>query len=271
MQALPVPRADRTHRPRRVARRRLAVAASGLAWALTHAVNAIAQVAVPAPAAVLTLHYQERPPYSQSGPDGHVHGLLAVPATRACQKAQLSCAWTRTPGQRQLALIQTGQGWDCGLGWYRNPEREALGRFSAPLYQDRPFMALARRGTAWEAQRGLTGLLSDAALPLLVKEGYSYGPLLDGLIALHAGQVRRTSAESQQMVRMVEAGRAGWMIVAPEEAEVLLADPGAAGAPPQLKLHPLPGVPAGQTRHLYCNKAVPEAVVERLNRALAER
>jgi polar amino acid transport system substrate-binding protein len=241
MQA-PVPRADRTHRPRRAARRFLA--AGGLAWALTDAVtHAVAQVPVPAPAAVLTLHYQERPPYSQTAPDGHVHGLLAAPANRACQKAQLSCTWARTPGQR----------------------------FSAPLYQDRPYMALARRGTAWEAQRSLPGLLSDAALPLLVKEGYSYGSLLDGLIAQHAGQVRRTSAESQQMVRMIEAGRAGWMIVAPEEAEVLLADPGAAGAPPQLQLHPLPGVPAGQTRHLYCNKAVPEAVVERLNRALAER
>jgi polar amino acid transport system substrate-binding protein len=73
------------------------------------------------------------------------------------------------------------------------------------------------------------------------------------------------------MARMLEAGRAGWMIVAPEEAEVLLADPGSAGAPPQLQLYPLPGLPAGQTRHLYCNKAVPEAVIERLNRALSER
>jgi hypothetical protein len=229
----------------------------------------------PGPAAAtggpLTLHYQERPPYSSTAEDGHVHGLLATPASRACQKAQLACAWARTPGQRQLALIQAGPGWDCGLGWYRNAERESLGRFSSALYQDRPYMALARRGTPWEAQRTLPVLLADATLPLLVKDGYSYGALLDGLIAQHASQVRRTSAESQQMARMIEAGRAGWMIVAPEEAEVLLAEPGPGGALPQLQLHPLPGMPAGQTRHLYCNKAVPEAVIERLNRALAER
>jgi polar amino acid transport system substrate-binding protein len=268
MQALPVPRAARTHWPRRAARRCL-VAAAWLAWA---AAPASAQGTPPVPASVLTLHYQERPPYSQTGADGHVHGLLATAAARACQKAQLSCTWARTPGQRQVALIQAGHGWDCGLGWYRNAEREALGRFSAPLYQDRPYMALARRGTPWEPQRaGLAALLSDAALPLLVKEGYSYGPLLDGLIAQHAGQVRRTSAEAQQMARMLEAGRAGWMIVAPEEAEVLLGDPGSAGAPPQLQLYPLPGLSAGQTRHQYCNKAVPEAVIERLNRALSER
>jgi polar amino acid transport system substrate-binding protein len=261
-----VPRTAHPHRPRRAAWCGPAAGAL-LAWAGSHA----AAQAPAAAATVLTLHYQERPPYSQSNADGHVTGLLATPATRACQKAQLTCTWARTPGQRQLALIQTGQGLDCGLGWYRNPEREALGRFSAPLYQDRPYMALARRGTPWDPQRGLPGLLADPALPLLVKEGYSYGALLDGLIAQQAGQVRRTSAESQQMARMLEAGRAGWMLVAPEEAEVLLAEPGAGGAPLQLQLHPLPGVPAGQTRHLYCNKAVPEAVIERLNRALAER
>lgn len=220
---------------------------------------------------LLTLHYQERPPYSFTAGDGHVQGLLATPAHRACQKAQLHCSWARTPGQRQLALIQAGQGWDCGLGWFRNAEREALGRFSAALYQDRPFMALARRNTPWEPQRGPAALLADTDLPLLVKEGYSYGALLDGLVAQHPGQVRRTSAESQQMARMIEAGRAGWMIVAPEEAEVLLAEPGPGGVLPQLQLHPLPGVPPGQTRHLYCNKAVPEAVIQRLNRALAER
>jgi polar amino acid transport system substrate-binding protein len=264
MQAPPVPRAAR-----RAFLTALATAAG--AWL------APAGAAVPGPATggpagrLLTLHYQERPPYSSTVGDGHVQGLLATPAHRACQKAQLSCSWARTPGQRQLALIQSGQGWDCGLGWFRNPEREARGRFSAALYQDRPFMALARRNTAWEPQRPLAALLADASQPLLVKDGYSYGALLDGLIAQHAGQVRRTSAENQQMARMIEAGRAGWMIVAPEEAEVLLAEPGPGGVLPQLQLHPLPGVPAGQTRHLYCNKAVPEAVIERLNRALAER
>ncbi len=264
MQAPPVPRAIRHAFLAALA------AATGASWA-----PAQAAAAGPGPAAaiggLLTLHYQERPPYSSTAGDGHVQGLLAAPASRACQKAQLACAWARTPGQRQLALIQAGQGWDCGLGWYRNPEREALGRFSAALYQDRPYMALARRGTPWEPQRPLPVLLADATLPLLVKEGYSYGALLDGLIAQHAGQVRRTTAESQQMARMIEAGRAAWMIVPPEEAEVLLAEPGPGAGPPQLQLHPLPGVPAGQTRHLYCNKAVPEAVIERLNRALAER
>lgn len=221
------------------------------------------------PGRTLTLHYQERPPYSHTGADGQPQGLLVAPAMRACQRAQLACSWMKTPSQRQLGLVQSGQGMDCGLGWFRNAEREALGRFSAALYQDQPFMALTRRDAPWDRQRPLPALLADASRPLLVKDGYSYGALLDGLIAQHAGTVRRTSTESVQMARMVEAGRAAWMIIAPEEADALLADMGAAGA--ALHLQPLPGVPAGQTRHLYCSKAVPEALLERLNRALAER
>ena len=269
MQALPVPRAARSPRPWRASCR--ALAAGAAAWLLGTGAGAQAVPPGPVPAEAITLHYQERPPYSHSGPDGQVLGLLASAAMRACRKAQQPCSWARTPGQRQLALIQAGQGWDCGLGWFRNPEREALGRFSAPLYQDRPFMALLRRAAPWDAQRGLAALMTDQAQPLLVKKGYSYGPMLDGLIGRHAGQVRRTTAESLQMARMVEAGRAGWMVISPEEAEVLLAEPGAQGLRPRLQLQPLPGVPPGQTRHLYCNKAVPEAVLERLNRALAER
>lgn len=272
MQAPPVPRAARHAFLGALATATGAwLAPAGAATTATTAPASAAAMGNAAAAAPLTLHYQERPPYSYSAEDGQVLGLLASAASRACQKAQLACSWARTPGQRQLVLIQSGQGWDCGLGWYRNAERETLGRFSSALYQDRPYVALTRGGAPWEPQRSLPALLADASQPLLVKDGYSYGPQLDALIARHARQVRRTSAESQQMVRMIEAGRAGWMMVSPEEAEVLLAEPGPGGALPQLQLHPLPGVPAGQTRHLYCNKAVPEAVMERLNRALAER
>jgi polar amino acid transport system substrate-binding protein len=276
MRAMHVLRAARPPRHWRAAcRHGLAAGAAGVASVaimLGPPAAAQAPAVPPAPAAgVLTLHYQERPPYSQTSGDGQVNGLLATPAARACQRAQVPCTWARTPGQRQLALIQSGHGWDCGLGWFRNPEREALGRFSAPLYQDRPFVALVRRSATWDGQRTLGALMSDAAQPLLVKEGYSYGPLLDGVIAQHAAQVRRTSAENLLMARMLEAGRAAWMIISPEEAGVLLAELTPVGNAAPLLLHPLPGVPDGQTRHLYCNKAVPEAVIERLNRALADR
>lgn len=231
----------------------------GLAWL---AQGAQAQV-------TLTLHYQDRPPYSFADAEQRIRGLVAEPAARAFERAGIAFNWAKTPSQRQLVLIQNGNGLDCGVGWFRNPERETLGRFTRALYQDRPFMALARRASQFSSDRPLATWLGDSAYPLLVKDGYSYGALLDQMISRAGDLVRRTSTESAQMVRMIEAGRAGWMIVAPEEAQTLLAELGPLAQ--QLQLLPLAGVPAGSTRHIYCSRAVPETVIERLDVALATR
>lgn len=240
---------------------RLAVVAAALAW------TAAAPATGSEPA--LQLHYQERPPYSYTGADGRPQGLLVTPVERARAKAGVAFVWVRTPSQRQLVLIQDGSGPDCGIGWFRNPQREALGRFSAPIYQDRPFMALARKDLAWNPRQPLPARLADATQLLLVKDGYSYGPAIDRLLARSAGAVRRTSAENVQMARMVEAGRAAWMLVAPEEADALLEELGATGT--ALQLQPLAGAPPGQTRHLYCNASLPPALIERVDGALVER
>lgn len=243
---------------------------SPVAWRQTAAAVWVAALAWAGPASgqiVVSLHYQDRPPYSETAPDGSARGLVADPAARGFARAGIAFVWVRTPAQRQLALIQSGDGPDCGIGWFQTAERQALGRFTRPVYQDQPFVGLARRAEAQAGTSTLAALFGDAAQPLLVKDGYSYGPLLDGWIARHPAAVRRTSAESAQMVRMIDAARAGWMIVAPEEAGALLA--GLAGATDRLRLVPLSGVPAGPTRHVYCNRSVPDAVIERFDRAIA--
>jgi polar amino acid transport system substrate-binding protein len=223
--------------------------------------------AAPAAAQTVTLHYQERAPYSTTQPDGSVAGLTATPVVQALQQAGLPYVWARTPSQRQLALIQEGDGLHCGLGWFRNPERLVLGKFSKALYRDRPFGALAR-----DDSRLRNGLRGDEALALagevlLVKEGYSYGPALDRLLAQRTPPATKTSVEMAQMARMLLAGRANWMILAPEESLVLRQELGAAGA--ALRSVVFADMPAGETRHLYCNHAVPDAWLARVDQALA--
>ena len=117
-----------------------------------------------------------------------------------------------------------------------------------------------------------SGLRGDEALGaagevLLVKEGYSYGQVLDRLMAQRTPPPTKTSVETVQMVRMLLAGRASWMIVAPEEALVLRQEMGAAGA--ELRSVAFADMPAGETRHLYCSRAVPDAWLARIDQALA--
>ncbi len=219
-------------------------------------------------AQTLTLHYQERPPYSSLGADGQPQGLLVAPLARALARAGIAHQWTSTPSQRQLALIQQGSGLDCGLGWFRTPEREAQGLFSRPIYRNRPFGALLRRDSTSADEVAAADLLADPTRPLLTKTGYSYGAKIDALIKTHPDAVRQTSAESLSMARMILAGRAGWMLISPEESEVLLASLGPDQA--QLRLLRLAGNEPGSARHLFCNRRVGAVMMARLDRALAE-
>lgn len=210
----------------------------------------------------LTLHFQERPPYSSARADGSVGGLVADPAAAALARAGIAFRWSLTPSQRQLALIQSGSGLHCGIGWFRNEERAQRGVFSAPLYRDHPLAALMRDAIApAEGRSTLDALFARRELRLLVKEGYSYGAALDERIAALRPGPARTAADPPQMSRMLQSGRADWMIVAPEEAAVL-------GAP-GLRLVTLTDLPDGPTRHLYCSADVPAEWLARIDRALA--
>jgi hypothetical protein len=239
-----------------------ATQAGRVAWLL------LCGLAAAQPQRPLQLHIQHRPPYTEVHPDGSVGGVLVEPVLTALQRAGIAHQWVQTPSRRQLLLIQNGDGWHCGVGWYRLPEREPLGKFSRPIYQDRPFMALARQDTAIKPGSTVAALLALPGRVLLVKEGYSYGPALDGLLAQHPDAVRRTTAESLQMVRMILADRADWMLITPDEAGPLLQQLGEEAA--AVPLRPLSGVPPGTPRHLYCNRAVPDAMIDAVNRALPE-
>jgi polar amino acid transport system substrate-binding protein len=228
--------------------------------------GALPSLGLGAQAQGLTLHYQERAPYSTTQPDGSVAGLVATPAARALAQASLAFVWARTPSQRQLALIQEGDGLHCGVGWFRNTERAALGKFSKPLYRDQPFGVLARGDSPLRPGMRANEAMALAGDTLLVKEGYSYGARLDRLIAAHTPPPLKTSAETAQMLRMLLAGRAGWMIVSPEEAQVLRQDAGNAAA--SLRGVVFSDAPAGETRHLYCNRAVPDEWLARIDQAL---
>jgi polar amino acid transport system substrate-binding protein len=213
-------------------------------------------------AQTLTLHYQDRPPYSSTAPDGSAVGLVASPAVAALRRAGIAFVLAVTPSQRQLALIQSGQGLHCGMGWFRTPERAALGKFSRPLYRDRPLGALVRTGAGLASGGTAAGLLADTRFTLLVKDGYSYGPTLDALLAQAAARIERTSVDPAQMSLMLRSQRADWMIVAPEEAAVL--------GSPGLQLITFTDVPQGLSRHLYCGAYVPDAWLARIDQALSD-
>ncbi len=199
---------------------------------------------------------------------GVVMGVTADPLRRALLKSGIPYEWVETPSKRQMELIVAGRGQDCGLGWFRTPEREAVAQFSAPLYQDRPTILLTRT----DVESLFDGMsirdILRQPLRLLRRDGYSYGSDLDRQIAEFSPPGYRVTVGNVQMMQMIVRGRADYLFIAPEEAAYLL--DGGVIPHHQLKVLRVSDMPAGNIRYLMCSLAVDPRVIQRLNQALSD-
>ncbi|TCP15164.1 polar amino acid transport system substrate-binding protein [Crenobacter luteus] len=222
---------------------------------------AAALVAQPAAAEPLTLHYFERPPFYYTRPDGLPTGLVIEPLRRALVVAGVAHRWQTTPSNRQLAKIEADKAMDCGVGWFRTPERERVGRFSAPLYRDRPQVVVVDATQPVHGSATLARLLAERDWVFLRRERFSYGNALDAMLAANRPREIATSEPIAAMVRMIAAGRASYTFVSAEEAGAMRQDGVRVATPPDM--------PAGETRHLWCSRRVPAETLARLDAALA--
>lgn len=237
----------------------LALLASSAAWAQDSAT-------VGSAAAPITLHYNARFPYAYAQ-DGAVNGLLAQPIERAFRKAGVAFVWAETPSARQFALVKANAGADCLAGRFRTEERTQWARFSKPVYRDQPQGLLMKASNAKrKSLHSLVQAVQSSELALLVKTGYSYGPVLDAAIAQRSTAPLRTSDESADMLRQIQMGMADAFIIAAEEAQALLER---ARLPAKdFAFLPFRDAPPGELRYVMCSHRVPPGVMERLNAAI---
>jgi len=225
-------------------------------------------VSVAEECAKINLHYNERPPYLV--PHGNsVTGLTADPAAKAFEKAGISFQWQATPAKRQTATFQENTGCDCGVGWFKNSEREKFAFFTSPIYKDKPQVAIVRSDeTRIKDGSKLEDVLSNKDIKLLVKDGYSYGAVLDEKITKFGKSLQKTTAENINMIKMVAVKHVDYFILAPEEADSLVTAAGFKMA--EFKLINFSDMPEGNYRYIMCSKKVGEAAINKLNAALAE-
>lgn len=214
----------------------------------------------------IDLHFYVRPPYMVPGSEGQVTGLTADPAKAAFDKAGIRFRWQHTPAKRQLVVIESGGGLDCGVGWYKTSEREGFGKFTAPLYRDRPTVGIVRKQFQ-PRDASLAGVVADPAIRVAMKVGLTYGQDVVDTMANSRAQVQTVTTEQATMARMVASGRVDLMFSPPEEADLLVADAERAGE--GLKVLAFSDIRAGATRHVLCSKKVSDETIARLNLALS--
>ena len=243
----------------------MAALGRALCWRVAAACGLIA-VGTTRAAEPLALYFFERPPYAGQRPGSDdVSGLTATPAAQAFKAAGIPFLWVEMPTVRQLVTLKDSVQPACALGWFKNPDRELHFKFSKPIYRDRPTVGLAHADYR-TANATLADTLRQPGLQVLVKDGFSYGPLIDNLLAQSKVERVVTSAESVAMIHMVAAQRAHFMFAAEEEAAFLVDQTSVPAQ--QLRVLHFADLPPGERRYILCSKAVPDETIERLNKAI---
>jgi polar amino acid transport system substrate-binding protein len=216
----------------------------------------------------IQLYYNDRIPYAVTDTQGEVSGLCATPAANAFRQADIPFQWKKMPFKRQLETIKYNKKMACGVGWFKNSERENFARFTNEIYQDKPAISISKKGNKTLAQhRELKSLLTDKKVKLLVKDGFSYGAYIDELIKKYSPQVVVVvNSTNVQMIQMVLSGRADYFFMSEEEAEHIISSAGYEVSYFQLQHYD--DMPDGNRRYIICSQQVSPETIDLLNRSL---
>jgi uncharacterized protein (TIGR02285 family) len=216
--------------------------------------------------ASVTILFHVRPPYAYYDTAQEVAGLLVAPVKEAMTKGHITAEWVEMPPARQTEEIKRAIGAVCGLGWFKQPDREAFALFSVPIYHDQPTVVVARQGDArFTDGMSLQDSFRDPSRTLIVKTGYSYGTTIDEWVKALQPHTETTAEANEMLLGMVAQRRADYAIMAPEEANDLLATMPELAA---LRIVRLSDAPQGELRYLLCSKATPEELIGRIDQGL---
>ena len=163
--------------------------------------------------------------------------------------------------------MKDNKGLDCLVGHFRNPEREGYAKFTEPIFQDEPRIALtASVNTVLKDGNSVEAVLANKEQVLLVKQSYSYGQVLDSLIEKYQPSRQSVAVENLQMLRMIAAKRADYMFITPLEASTAITEAGLAKE--LFKMVKLENMPKGDLRYILCSKSVSDETIEKLNAAI---
>ncbi len=216
----------------------------------------------------IIVHFHDRRPFNMAYKD-EARGLVATPLNLAFAYAGIPFHWQVTPAARQLDIIRHNLDRSCAAGWFKTSEREEFGRYSFPIYQDRPFVAITRSdNTLLDETENLDRAFNERRLQVLVKAGYSYGSYIDERLRELKPRQVSTTADNQSLLKMILSSRADYCFMTEEEAQDQLLFSGLQRS--DFKLVYFSDMPKGDKRYLICSKMVDEDILNRLNQAIGQ-
>lgn len=221
------------------------------------------------PLVPLKVYYLEFPPYYHTNVDRLPDGFLLRNTSRILHKAGIKPCFRGMPAKRILQEMRSSEPL-VSIGWFKTPRREVFAKFSLPIYKNKPLeiLFLKENEAQFSHYDQLSELLHAPDLVLGVLEGYSLGNVVDTMISDAKPQKMIASGGYPQLVRMLAAGRFSYLIVAPEEVDVLITKNYLSEK--LFARKKLTDMPPGNLRYLMFSQAVSDEIIERVNNAIQE-
>ncbi len=215
----------------------------------------------------LNVLYFEYPPYYHAHPDGQPTGLIVELARKVFATAGVEAQFDFVPAKRILHDIESDQP-VASLGWFKTPEREAFARFSLPIYINRPVgvFFLRENEEKFRPYETLEALMESGVFLIGRVQALSDGEQLDALLDRYPDKIVQVAADSVRLVKMLETGRFDFILIPPEEMDVLLQE--AQVAPEDFMLRSMRDIPQGNARHIMYSMSVDETVIRKIDAAI---
>ncbi|MBI9080453.1 MAG: transporter substrate-binding domain-containing protein [Pseudodesulfovibrio sp.] len=195
-------------------------------------------------------------------------GLLISKVDKIMEKAGIKVDYTCYPSKRVLYDIQ--QGVDvASIGWFKTKERESYAKFSLPIYTNKAVgvFALNEVGKKLSVFSSLKSIMESRQFKLGVIAGNSEGSYVDELIKLYPDQISEVYGRQIQLLKMLEDHRVDFILLPPEEVDVLTKE---ARVTRKFVLLEMGDIPEGNKRYIMYSKSVPQALIDRVNNAILE-
>ena len=215
----------------------------------------------------LSVVFPHRPPFNHienAQPAGMLYELTA----RIFADAGIEAAFSEMPPKRILLEMREPESRLCSFGWFKNPEREAFAKFTLPIFQDKPLVALILKKNAarFASKALLKEVVADTSLTLGVVAGWSYGDYVDGLIR-QGNPTAATIVNSRELGLMLAGERFSYCLVRPWEVAGIIACSGL--QPEEVLTLPFADLSESNKRYILCGRGVPDAVIDRLDASIA--
>lgn len=217
-------------------------------------------------AETLELAYPEEEGVEQS-PGNFVFDFLRA-AQMVAEDSGLEVRWVPLPMGRLMRTIQQDPPDFCIAGAGITPERERIAKFSDPFFEDRMMavLALSSQRAVLDRAHSLEELIKQGDTSFLGYLGMNYGVQVQALVAQLGGRLQATTPHSTaQMLDMLKRGRADFAFLPNRYALNYLSRRPESG---QFIVRAYPDMRRDFHTAFMCSKAVPDAVIAKINAAI---